>query len=701
MAMKIAVMVIAVLVSQCCTKMGNLDNGPVEASIRLTLVVPQTKAPQGDTHTPYDNPYQHEGSDNMLVLNDLVFVFYTEDGEYVTSASGKDKVVLGNVEYAAPYHRYNAELTVDGVVNGHTYRVVVLANRRQMYSGSLPFAVSSPLVFTKPVGFLGTDEQFLYSQLEFNSDAGDESLVKYTRLNLETYDEARVPMWGVQKINQIKVFSDGNKGSMISSGDIYLLRSIAKVKVSLSEDLSHSVKITDHVPGDAGTGAVMNYSRNKSYMAVSYAWAREVDSTPSTAGKDKVDGLYSNNHLNIDNDEVTGTYQVPMYKDPDGSYYMYLSEQKIGEASISLQFQYLDIEVSETVTTRKTLHFADYEAASVGKLDIPRTEEELAGYMFPVMRNHYYIYTITKLDPLELKYEVCEWNTKESGTINLGDLTEFNEWNKQHIHYSEGAFTTSYDPAQGTITITARANADVKSGANPTMKIDGYDAAVTRVGGFYEATVTHKFTQDWVADVEWHFPNEDGETYVIRHEHQIERKLTLLSYQDIWDMNQNDDVTKTVMMVNSVSNNASQGYVLGFDGRNAVSPAKSGLAFTSEEVIKNYIQNSGALYDQKYYFRLTREPQGIDLVSYVGGMSPDLKGSESVEWRSGENDHYFHLNQVTSDVANTATSKEYQVRISPKENTSLYLNAQTSPSALCYKPGTGNWSVWNFFEVTP
>lgn len=408
MAMKIAVMVIAVLVSQCCTKMGNLDNGPVEASIRLTLVVPQTKAPSGDTHTPYDNPYQHEGSDNMLVLNDLVFVFYTEDGEYVTSASGRDKVVLGGVEYSAPYHKYNAEVLVDGVVNGQTYRVVVLANRRQMYSGGFPFAVPSTPVFIKPAGYIGTDEQFLYSQLEFNSGTGDDSLVKYTKMNLDAYDEARVPMWGVLKTTLI-VKSDINKAGLVSSGDIYLLRSIAKVKVSLGEELSKYVKITDYVSGDAGTGAVMHYSRNKSYMAVSYAWASSVDTTPSTEGKDKVSGTYSNANLNIDNDEVTVNYEVPMYKDSDGSYYMYLSEQKIGEAYMTLQFQYTDNKLVDPLMDLKTLHFADYTTASAGKLDIPLTEEELAPYKFPVMRNHYYVYTVTKLDPFELKFEVCPW----------------------------------------------------------------------------------------------------------------------------------------------------------------------------------------------------------------------------------------------------------------------------------------------------
>lgn len=416
--MKTAVVSIAILASQCCTKMGSFDNGPVQANIRLTLVVPQTKAPSGDTHVPYDNPYQHEGSDNMLVLNDLEFVFYTTDGKFVTSASGKDKVFLGGVEYAAPYHKYDADVLVDGVVNGQTYRVVVLANRRQMYSGSLPFTVPSSLVYTKPAGTQGTDEQYLYSQLELAMGDNGDNLVKYTKMNLETYDEARVPMWGVLKA-ALNVKLEKNKEELVSSGDIYLLRSIAKVKVSIGEELSRYVKITDYVPGDSGTGAVMHYSRSKSYLPISYSWASTVDTTPSTEGKDKVSGSYSNNNINIDGSETTGTYDSPMYKDADGSYYMYLSEQKIGEAYMTLQFQYLDNKLIEPLTDIKTLHFADYTTASVGKPDIPLTEEELEPFKFPVMRNHYYVYTVTKLDPFELKFEVCPWQYR-STDIDFG-----------------------------------------------------------------------------------------------------------------------------------------------------------------------------------------------------------------------------------------------------------------------------------------
>lgn len=413
--MKIAVVSIAILASQCCTKMGSFDNGPVQANIRLTLVVPQTKAPSGDTHVPYDNPYQHEGSDNMLVLNDLDFVFYTTDGKYVTSASGKDRVILGDVEYSASYHRYNAEIMVDGVTNDVDYRVVVLANRRRMYSDYLPFAVPSVPVYTKPVGYSGTDEQYLYSQLNFNSGDGNSSLVKYTQMNLNAYDEACVPMWGVLK-TKLNVRSEFNRAELESSGNIYLLRSIAKVKVSLGEELSRYVKITDYIPGDAATGAVMHYSRNKSFMPISYSWASGEITTPSTDGKDRVGGKYSNANLNIDNDEVLGTYQSPMYRDSDGSYYMYLSEQKIGEAYMTLQFQYTDNKLPDPLKELKTLHFADYTAASAstGKLDIPLSDDELTPFKFPVMRNHYYVYTVTKLDPFELKFEVCPWQYRET-----------------------------------------------------------------------------------------------------------------------------------------------------------------------------------------------------------------------------------------------------------------------------------------------
>ncbi|MCQ2145413.1 MAG: hypothetical protein MJY72_06695 [Bacteroidales bacterium] len=424
-AVKVAAVGAVALASQCCTKSGLSESSGIQANLRITLVLPDTKAPAGDTHTPYDNSHLHEGSDNMLVLNDLDFVFFTEAGEYVTSATGRDHVTLGAVEYdsADKLHRYNADVKVDGVVNGQAYRVVVLANRRRMYSGALPFSIAALPAYRKPASYPGTDEQYLYSQLEMSSGSvagvSNSDLTHYTQLNLSAYDEARVPMWGVQKMT-LSIKAEENLGSLSSSGDIRLLRSIAKVKVSVAPELAAYVKVTDHVTSDPSTGAVMHYSRDRGYMSVSYAMAASSNATPGTFGMDKVAGTYSNANLNLVGSEVPGTYVTPMYKDVDGSYYMYLPEQAIGEAWMTLEFQYLDTNLAKPLKVQKTLQFADYTAATadlLGGKDIPLTEDQLQNYRFPVMRNHYYVYTVTKLDPFMLKYEICEWAERTAPDI--------------------------------------------------------------------------------------------------------------------------------------------------------------------------------------------------------------------------------------------------------------------------------------------
>lgn len=392
------------------------SNPEISANLRITLSVPQTKAPKGDENPGYnyDDPYQHEGSDNTLMINDLDFYFFNPDGSFVTLATGFENVALSPDTYTAngQYHRYTADIKVEGVADNRRYRVVVVANRMKNQYGFVPFSVQNTPDPHSPDS--RTDEEYLYSQLVFdtcNPDTGLNShLSDYTGWNLSGYDYARVPMWGVLE-TELKVRLGGT-GSLESSGEIYLLRSIAKVKISLGEELSESAKITDHIPGNAGTGAVLNYKRGHGLMSPSYTNAASGSTTWNSAGKDRSGSRYVD--TNVNTTSGTGNFKAPLYKDTDGSYYIYLPEQKIGEAFISIQFQYLDENLKETITTQKVLQFADYVAASEGKEDIPRTEEELADFKFPVMRNHYYIYTVIKLDPLELKYEVCEWQYKST-----------------------------------------------------------------------------------------------------------------------------------------------------------------------------------------------------------------------------------------------------------------------------------------------
>lgn len=413
------------LAMQCCTLVYEwpLENDvEVSANLRVTLNVPITKAPVGDETSgyDYDDRNLHEGSDNTLMLSDLNFYFFDLQGRFAAHASGFENVRLTPESYdASPskkFHRYSADIKVDGVVNNREYRVVVIANRMHEQHGYVPFSVPNIPNPISPDSSV-SDEQYLYSQLVFDTcnPVGSENtyLYDYTKWNLAAYDYARVPMWGVQEM-KLKIQLD-NDIELESSGDINLLRSIAKVRISLSEELKKTVKITEYVQGNANTGVVLNYSRPEGCMTPAYSVVSLLPTTWNSSGKDKIGSTYTDIYVNSTSQK--GSYIAPFFKDSeDGCYYIYLPEQKIGEAFVSLQFQYTDPNFITPVIVNKTLQFADYDAAinargaSYG--DVPLTEDQLKNFRFPVMRNHYYIYEIRKLDPLELKYEICDWSER-------------------------------------------------------------------------------------------------------------------------------------------------------------------------------------------------------------------------------------------------------------------------------------------------
>lgn len=390
-------------------------------NLRLYIDVPATKASMDDEPGAY-NPgdgYNHEGADNMLLPGDMLLsgdlsvAFYEEDGSFVSAVSGYENIRLKPESYdkVNRFHRYIVELRAENLINGHSYRVVLLANRRSGYSaGILPFAGPEQLAFKKPDGVSGTDEEYLYSQLLLSgtkpSDQYGLGLRDYTMLNLSGADEARVPMWGVKEM-PVKISIDPDS-PVDFSGEICLLRSIAKVKVSLSAELQTYAQITDYDSAVAGSGMVLNYSRNSGNMVPAYSAVKSLVATESLA-----EASYKNTTSG------TGTFTAPFYKDTDGSFYTYLPEQEIGEAYISMQFRITDPSYVDVDLT-KTLQFADYVTATtevLGGKNIPLTDEQLAPYRFPVLRNHYYVYVITKLNPLELKFEICNWSERTAPDI--------------------------------------------------------------------------------------------------------------------------------------------------------------------------------------------------------------------------------------------------------------------------------------------
>lgn len=176
-----------------------------------------------------------------------------------------------------------------------------------------------------------------------------------TREILNKDPNGRIPMWG-------KRTGTLRNGEAI---EVDMLRALAKVKVSLSAALVSSNHILNGVEVQHG----------HIHGSMVPAGAAEMDNTPSSKDDYRIN--------------VEGEYNstVPFVESPEeiGVFYTYLPEQKKGNS-------HMKVTINDDTYE---LYFGDY--ATLTK--------------FPVVRNHYYEFTITKVNPSgELHYSVCDWN---------------------------------------------------------------------------------------------------------------------------------------------------------------------------------------------------------------------------------------------------------------------------------------------------
>lgn len=396
----------------CCTKENTVSEESFTPNFKLSFAVPrETKA---DANMNYSDPMNQEGADNLLKSDDLEIYFFTTGGSYVTSV--KDILHLRlREDLTAPesdrYHIYNVEMQVDDIVNGGVYRIVVLANRRSHLSGSYPFCTPKwDNWLLNGVGL--TDEQKLYSTLQFNfSSTGTTGLSNYVARNFVKDEMAYVPMWGIKEVVARTVINEaGFDANIPLSGTIDMMRAVAKVKVQISSELLEYVNLTDlsvHTPVRTG------------YMTPAYGKVSEAATTPDILNKDRIGGsptgAFTNDWINrgliSDSDSIYPLLEL------SGAYYIYLPEAYIGQCWMNLEFRWKDPAFVTPVSHEYKLHFADYDQAMAYyglPTGVALSEEQLENFKSPVMRNHYYIYTIIGLNPMELKYEVCEWQYRST-----------------------------------------------------------------------------------------------------------------------------------------------------------------------------------------------------------------------------------------------------------------------------------------------
>lgn len=387
----------------------------VDANLRIVFAVPSET--RSTTTQSYDDPANQEGMDNAINPLDLEVYFFTEDGEFVTSVSGSRNVEVSpysSAGYDPHYHMYSVGLRVTGVTNGQRCRVVVVANKRSTHATALPFCVLKNDNWLKE-GVGSTDEEKLYNSLTFNfSNLGSDPVQDYVRWNWQMKTPGCVPMWGFNTMN-LKLATINQYGyhdPVEPSGQIDLLRSIAKVKIELADELKTKARLTAYNTKSLSGGVRLVSSMSWGYMVPAYSRVRSADCTPNILHKDKVggspSGAYTDEWIQSGTNYEGRDIVYPFFFAPDGNYYIYLPEHKIGQAWMKLEFEWLGEAFRDNPLIKDfTLHFADYPQ------DGDNGREDNLDY-FPVMRNHYYVYRIENLSITELKYEVCDWDERST-----------------------------------------------------------------------------------------------------------------------------------------------------------------------------------------------------------------------------------------------------------------------------------------------
>lgn len=195
-------------------------------------------------------------------------------------------------------------------------------------------------------------------------------------------DQKYIPMWGVTEFKLTQSGTAGNDQYLYDLGTIWMLRSVAKVQVFLGQGVTDftikSVTIRNH----GASGYSLPLSWNKVANTQNLSWKAENTDAHSFNPKQGI----ATSGLNL-SAEVEGA-----------KYVAYLPEQ-VNDGNVVMDVVVVDNAGAE-YTFENAIYLKDY--ASGKTLDL--------------MRNHYYEYTITKVNTgvnLELTCKVQPWTLVE------------------------------------------------------------------------------------------------------------------------------------------------------------------------------------------------------------------------------------------------------------------------------------------------
>ena len=197
-------------------------------------------------------------------------------------------------------------------------------------------------------------------------------------------DQKYIPMWGVKEFKLTQSGTAGNDQYLYDLGTIWMLRSVAKVQVFLGQGVTDftikSVTIRNH----GASGYSLPLSWNKVANTQNLSWKAENTDAHSFNPKQGI----ATSGLNL-SAEVEGA-----------KYVAYLPEQ-VNDGNVVMDVVVVDNAGAE-YTFENAIYLKDYAS----------------GQTLDLMRNHYYEYTITKVNTgvnLELTCKVQPWTlVKES-----------------------------------------------------------------------------------------------------------------------------------------------------------------------------------------------------------------------------------------------------------------------------------------------
>ena len=240
-----------------------------------------------------------------------------------------------------------------------------------------------------------------------------EEYITYNYKQLDPASEnASIPMWGVKEVNVSSLINN----EILEIGDIWLLRSAAKIVVKLSEQLKEEGRTSI-------TSATLKYYNQTGYN-LPYGWSQVSDTRK--LDQENCMRLYRHAAVNL-----------PLIKDDTtGDYYVYITEYDninyTGERNkISLEFNVN----GQKKTFADAISFCDYSGG------MPLEDSD-----YNIVRNHIYDFEIMSIagSNLILNYTVADWDAEQWDTDNDGVYEDYEEHDLAYPTYHNPVVPREY-----------------------------------------------------------------------------------------------------------------------------------------------------------------------------------------------------------------------------------------------------------------